>query len=125
MGKQFARASWLLFGLAGLLLAIAFVAGCQQGEPSGQQMGPSTVIVAKTITKQIVEWDAYTGRLEVIDVVEVRARVSGYLQSTSVNLAARKTQPFSLTTLPLKANIFDLYSQTKQAHRNVIGEQFF
>ncbi|MEQ9407991.1 MAG: efflux RND transporter periplasmic adaptor subunit [Fuerstiella sp.] len=33
------------------------------------------------MTKQIVEWDAYTGRLEAIDFVEIRARVSGYLQS--------------------------------------------
>tara|TARA_R110002095_G_scaffold132582_1_gene115079 strand:- start:142 stop:1428 length:1287 start_codon:yes stop_codon:yes gene_type:complete len=30
----------------------------------------------------IVEWDEYTGRLVPIDAVEVRARVSGYLQST-------------------------------------------
>ena len=37
--------------------------------------------VAEPVVKQIVEWDAYTGRLEAIDFVEVRARVSGYLQT--------------------------------------------
>ena len=37
--------------------------------------------VAAPITKQIVEWDAYTGRLEAVNLVEIRARVSGYLQS--------------------------------------------
>tara|TARA_R110002111_G_scaffold185031_3_gene250890 strand:+ start:6379 stop:7665 length:1287 start_codon:yes stop_codon:yes gene_type:complete len=30
----------------------------------------------------IIEWDEYTGRLAPIDAVEIRARVSGYLQST-------------------------------------------
>jgi len=37
--------------------------------------------VAQPVRKQIVEWDAYTGRLEAIDFVEIRARVSGYLES--------------------------------------------
>lgn len=37
--------------------------------------------IAQPVVKQIVEWDAYMGRLEAIDFVEIRARVSGYLQS--------------------------------------------
>ncbi len=37
--------------------------------------------VAAPITKQIVEWDAYTGRLEAVNLVEIRARVSGNLES--------------------------------------------
>nr|WP_315849994.1 efflux RND transporter periplasmic adaptor subunit [Mariniblastus fucicola] len=40
-----------------------------------------SVTVATPITKTIVEWDAYAGRLEAVDLVEIRARVSGYLQS--------------------------------------------
>ena len=40
-----------------------------------------SVTVATPITKKIVEWDAYTGRLEAVQFVEVRARVSGYLES--------------------------------------------
>ncbi len=31
--------------------------------------------------RDVVEWDEYTARLEAIDAVEVRARVSGYLQA--------------------------------------------
>lgn len=41
----------------------------------------ATVTVAQPITKKIVEWDAYTGRIEAVDLVEIRARVNGYLQS--------------------------------------------
>ncbi len=44
-------------------------------------MPPPTVTVAQPVKKQIVEWDAYTGRMEAIEFVEIRARVSGYLQS--------------------------------------------
>jgi len=39
------------------------------------------VTVAKPVIHPIVQWDEYTGRLDAIDFVEVRARVSGYLQS--------------------------------------------
>jgi len=39
------------------------------------------VYVTPAISKKIVEWDEYTGRLASTDRVEVRARVSGYLES--------------------------------------------
>lgn len=56
--------------------------GCSQQNTTPAQQVLPTVTVAKPVTKQIVEWDAYSGRLEAIDFVEIRARVSGYLQST-------------------------------------------
>jgi len=69
---------YLLVASIVLLLTIS---GCGQ-KPSGAPERPTpTMTVAKPVQKQIVEWDAYTGRLEPIDFVEVRARVSGYLQS--------------------------------------------
>jgi multidrug efflux system membrane fusion protein len=41
---------------------------------------PATpVSVAAVIEKQVNEWDEFTGRLEAIDKVEVRPRVSGYI----------------------------------------------
>ena len=42
---------------------------------------PPAVTVARPLVKQITDWDEYTGRLAAVDAVEVRARVSGYLQS--------------------------------------------
>lgn len=40
---------------------------------------PPTVTVAKPVVKEVVEHDDYTGRFNAIDYVEVRARVTGYL----------------------------------------------
>lgn len=42
---------------------------------------PPTVTVARPVVKRIVEWDEYTGRFVAKQRVEVRARVSGYLDS--------------------------------------------
>ncbi len=58
------------------------LAGCSQ-EASGPAAPPPppVVVVAQPLRQSIVEWDRYTGRLEPVEEVAVRARVSGYLQS--------------------------------------------
>ncbi len=63
-------------------IAIVLLAGCSKeaSKPPSKPPDP-TVTIAKPLTKEIVEWDAYTGRLEAIDFVEIRSRVDGYLDS--------------------------------------------
>jgi len=54
-------------------------AAIAQAPPSA----PPAVAVAKPIVKEVVERDDYVGRFEAVDAVEIRARVSGYLQTVS------------------------------------------
>lgn len=70
--------------LAALLITLTLAVGCSQttSESDRPQQPPAKVTVAKPVVLPIVEWDEYTGRLAAIDSVEVRSRVSGYLQST-------------------------------------------
>ena len=35
--------------------------------------------MSQPLQREIVEWDEYTGRFDAIETVEIRARVSGYL----------------------------------------------
>ncbi|MBI3868311.1 MAG: efflux RND transporter periplasmic adaptor subunit [Verrucomicrobia bacterium] len=44
------------------------------------QPAPPSVTVAMVEQKDIVEWDEFTGRTEPVESVEVRPRVSGYIQ---------------------------------------------
>ncbi|HVY55381.1 MAG TPA: efflux RND transporter periplasmic adaptor subunit [Thermodesulfobacteriota bacterium] len=53
--------------------------GCKQDQPPLPP--PPQVTVSKPLVREIKEWDDYTGRLEAVDTVDVRARVSGYLES--------------------------------------------
>src|SRR5262245_59855457 len=55
------------------------VVACGRQQPQGPQ--PPKVTVAHPVERELVDWDEYTARLEAVDSVEVRARVSGYLQS--------------------------------------------
>lgn len=48
--------------------------------PRGRaQSGPPVVTVAAPLARKIAQWDEYTGRLEASERVEVRPRVSGYI----------------------------------------------
>jgi len=65
-------------GKAALLAATAAALfGCGK---SGQQAPPlPEVMVAQVLSRKITDWDEYTGRIQAIDTVEVRPRVSGYI----------------------------------------------
>jgi len=59
------------------LLLVALVAGC--GKHAPQTAPTPTVSVVQPIAREVIEWDEYIGRFESPENVEVRARVSGYL----------------------------------------------
>jgi RND family efflux transporter MFP subunit len=66
----------VLIGVPALML----MTGCnrsaaQQGQPPAPQ-----VTIAPVEQKEIVEWSEFTGHTEPVDSVEVRPRVSGYIQ---------------------------------------------
>jgi multidrug efflux system membrane fusion protein len=43
------------------------------------QMPPTEVSVAAVVSKSVMQWDEFTGRIEAVDSVELRPRVGGYL----------------------------------------------
>ena len=61
--------------------AASALAGCDNKPAAGDAPPPPPVTVAKPLQKSITEWDEYTGRFEAVATVEVRARVSGFIDS--------------------------------------------
>jgi RND family efflux transporter MFP subunit len=59
----------------------AFLAACGQQQQQASAPPPPAVTVAKPVTRSITDFDEYVGRFVAIDSVEVRARVSGYLDA--------------------------------------------
>ncbi len=76
MNKKFIRSV-----LLSILPAVAagVITGCQRGAAQ-QSLPPPAVTVAPVVQKEIIEWSEFTGRVEPVDSVEVRPRVSGYIQ---------------------------------------------
>ena len=73
------RISLSRFAAAVALLAPALAACGQSPQQAGGAPPPPTVTVAKPIERGVTDQDEYVGRFVAIDSVEVRARVSGYL----------------------------------------------
>src|SRR5205814_10408151 len=59
------------------LSVLLTVAGCKK--KATPQQPPLPVNVVTAIEKEVNEWDEFTGRLEAVESVEIRPRVSGYI----------------------------------------------
>jgi multidrug efflux system membrane fusion protein len=67
------------------LLALALgVSGCHPAAaPAPPAQPPPQVTVSRPLAKEIVDYDEFTARLGAVDSVDIRARVSGYLQQVN------------------------------------------
>ncbi|HVT37211.1 MAG TPA: efflux RND transporter periplasmic adaptor subunit [Nevskiaceae bacterium] len=74
---------------AGLSLAVLTVAACSssQAQPSAAPPAPS-VSVAQVVLRDVTQWDEFNGRVQAVESVEIRPRVSGYIDR--VNFAEGK-----------------------------------
>jgi RND family efflux transporter MFP subunit len=72
---------WVKLKTISIFLGLVLLPGCARVDEQTAPPPHVQVVVATPIKKQIVEWDEYVGRLDAVDLVEIRARVSGYLQS--------------------------------------------
>lgn len=61
---------------AALLTALPVAGSLAQGAPP-----PPSVSVAKPIKKNVVEWTDFIGRFEAVDAVDLRSRVTGYVDT--------------------------------------------
>ena len=68
-------------------LALFAVTGCKKAAAPPAQ-GPLPVNVVTAIEKEVIEWDEFTGRIEAVQSVDIRARVSGYLEAVKFNEGA-------------------------------------
>jgi RND family efflux transporter MFP subunit len=59
------------------LVVLTFLGASQPGR--AQDAPPPPVTVAKPVVKDVVEYDDFIGRFEPVDQVDIRARVSGYV----------------------------------------------
>src|SRR6476469_4834497 len=71
-------------GYGGLLLMVAAVAltGCR-GSKGPVETKPPEVVVSEPIAKSVLDYEEFTGRMDAVDSIDVRARVTGYLDTVN------------------------------------------
>ncbi len=101
-------------GIAAVVVASLAAAAAWQLQPPAQASAPETaaappampVTVATVPSRRIVEWADFSGRLEAVERVEVRARVSGHIESvqfTAGSMVAKGATLFVIDARPYAA----------------------
>jgi multidrug efflux system membrane fusion protein len=97
---------------SGLLLGGCGKSGSPQAPP------PPQVSVAQVLVKQVKDWDEFTGRLQAVETVEIRPRVSGYIDKvafTEGSLVKRGTLLFVIDPRPYQAEYDRAAADLKRA----------
>jgi RND family efflux transporter MFP subunit len=124
-GGAIARVILVLLAIAAAALVYRY--WCfWQAEPAAQAAPPApAVTVAKPLVKEMEEWNDFTGQFEAQEAVEVRARVSGYLESVNFTdgqlvkkgdlLLVIEPRPFELALETSKAQLAQAEAQLQLA----------
>jgi RND family efflux transporter MFP subunit len=108
---------------AALLAPLMALAACGDSQQSQRNVPPPpTVIVAKPATRTVTDHDEYVGRFIAVDAVEVRARVSGYLEKvhfTDGQLVKTGDLLFTIDRRPLQNTQAQAQANLAQARANL------
>ncbi|MDQ2147839.1 efflux RND transporter periplasmic adaptor subunit [Alcaligenaceae bacterium C4P045] len=78
------RRTRISLGLAALATALTLtVSGCSKGEAAAAAPPPPQVSVAVVTEAPVTQWDDFNGRVEAVDRVALRPRVSGYIEKVN------------------------------------------
>jgi len=107
--------------LASALALATLVASCGESQkPAGPP--PPAVTVAKPVKRTVVDYDEYVGRFTAINSVEVRARVSGYLDKLHFKdgqLVKQGDLLFTIDKRPFQNTLDQARANLVQAQSNV------
>src|SRR5438105_6352101 len=95
---------FLMRHMSALLCALA---GCSRPPPPPAPPPPA-VTVNRPLVREVIEWDEYTGRLSYVRRQEVRARVSGLIESAPFKEGANVKKGevlFVIDVRPYKAQL--------------------
>jgi RND family efflux transporter MFP subunit len=114
--------------IATSLLLSTFLSACSENKPAAQTAPPPApqVTVAKPTKKLVSDYDEYVGRFVALDYVEVRARVSGYLDSIHFvdGQMVKVGDPlFTIDRRPFQAALDQVKASVRQAEANLAFAQ--
>ena len=73
--------AWFFSNASSLFAAVALtVAGCAEKHPGAVETPPAIVEVAQPLAREVSDYQVFTSRTQAVQSVDVKARVTGYLQ---------------------------------------------
>ncbi len=109
----------LLVGLPAVtVFALLFGLGRSEAKPAPAAAALPEVTVAEVIHKPLHEWQEFSGRLQAVNTVEVRPRVSGYVDKVTFSEGARVKKGqllFQIDPRPFQAEVDRLNAERVRA----------
>lgn len=110
--------------IAAIALIAVALAACGQSQSKTPPAAPPApqVTVAKPVTKQIAEHDEYVGRFVAVDSIEIRARVSGYLDAIHFKdgqIVRKGDLLFTVDRRPFETALAQAQASLEQAQANL------
>ena len=105
-----------------VVLAALISASCTRtaAQPAGAP--PPKVTVAQVIARDVTEWDEFTGRLEAVNTVEIRPRVSGYVSAARFKeggIVRKGDLLFQIDARPFQTQVDRLRAEVARAKTTV------
>jgi len=107
------------------LMLMAFgpaLGGCGEGAPKQAAPPPPAVTVARPQKQTVTDFDEYVGRFIAVDSVEIRARVSGYLQKVDFKdgqIVKQGDLLFAIDRRPFETSLAQVRATLAQARANL------
>ncbi len=97
-------------------------AGCARPAAQPAEPPPPKVSVSQVVFREVAEWDEFTGRLEAVNTVAVRPRVSGFVAAVRFREGAvvrRGDLLFQIDPRPFQAEVDRLKAEVVRARATV------
>ena len=103
------------------LLLVACGKHPEGGESGGMQMPPAPVTLEVVEQRELVEWEEFTGRVEPVETVELKPRVSGYITEVHFQAGALVKKGdvlFTIDQRPFETKLRATKAEVKSAEAN-------
>jgi multidrug efflux system membrane fusion protein len=111
-----------LVGLGAIATLLFFFSGAGHGhssvKPAAANLPPPEVTVAAVIHRPLHEWQEFSGRLQAVNTVEIRPRVSGYVDRVGFEDGARVKKGqllFQIDPRPFQAEVDRLIAERSRS----------
>ncbi|MDN5782465.1 MAG: efflux RND transporter periplasmic adaptor subunit, partial [Luteimonas sp.] len=113
------RTSLAVLALASMIAVVVSACGSSEAAPGAGMPPPPEVSVATVLSKPVHQWDTFNGRVTAVESVELRPRVSGYVQRVAFKEGQEVKKGdllFVIDPRPYRAALDQAQAQLQRAH---------
>jgi len=105
-----------------LPLSFLLLQACTRAAAQPASAPPPKISVAEVVSRDVVEWDEFTGRLESVNSVAIRPRVSGFVSAIRFDegsMVKKGDILFEIDARPFQAEVDRLRAELARTHATV------